>query len=75
MPMMIIQRSSSGAPMANKPYRVTHASIPTANIHFTPSRAKKNGITIMKKISEIWPYDMVVPMGNSTCSTTRLAIW
>ena len=29
----------------------------------------------IKKISDICPYDMVVPIGKPTCSTTRLAIW
>ncbi len=49
--------------------------MPTASIHLTPSRLKKNGMTSMKRISAICPYDIVRPTFMPVISTTRLAIW
>ncbi|GIT28745.1 MAG: hypothetical protein Ct9H300mP1_07910 [Planctomycetaceae bacterium] len=54
---------------------MTQASMPTASIHFTPSRLKNSGMTSMKKISEICPKDIVDAIGIPVISTTRLAIW
>ena len=41
--------------MANRAYRTTHASMPTASIHFTPSLWKHSGITSMNSTSAHWP--------------------
>ena len=39
--------------------------MPTIIIFFTPSRTKKNGITSMKKTSDIWPM-VILPAALTT---------
>ena len=44
--------------------------MPTSSIHFTPSRRKNNGITSMKKISDICP-SVILPAALLTPSSFR----
>ena len=44
--------------------------MPTSSIHFTPSRRKNQGITSMKKISDIWP-SVILPAALVTFSSFR----
>ena len=45
--------------------------MPTSSMYLTPSRAKNNGITTMKKTSDICPYDMVAAGASKFSAFTK----